>query len=42
MGIKPAVVFYGVRYDKRNRNKVPEVAQKAKELVDKWVAEYQK
>ena len=28
--------------DEKIAEKVPEVAQKAKELVDKWVAEYQK
>lgn len=42
MGIKPAVVSMGLDMTKEIADKVPEVAQKAKELVDKWVAEYQK
>lgn len=42
MGIKPEVVSMGLDMTEKIAEKVPEVAQKAKELVDKWVAEYQK
>lgn len=42
MGIKPAVVSMGLELTTEVAAKIPEVAQKAKELVDKWVAEYQK
>lgn len=42
MGIKPEVVSMGLDMTEKITEKVPEVAQKAKELVDKWVAEYQK
>lgn len=42
MGIKPAVVSMGLELTTEVGAKIPEVAQKAKELVDKWVAEYQK
>ena len=42
MGVKPEVVSMGVDMTEKIAEKVPEVAQKAKELVDKWVAEYQK
>lgn len=42
MGVKPEVVSMGLDMTEKIAEKVPEVAQKAKELVDKWVAEYQK
>lgn len=42
MGIKPEIVSMGLDMTEKVAEKVPEVAQKAKELVDKWVAEYQK
>lgn len=42
MGVKPEVVSMGLDMTEKIAEKVPEVAQKAKELVDKWVVEYQK
>ena len=43
MGVNLEVGFYGIGiWQEKIAEKVPEVAQKAKELVDKWVAEYQK
>ena len=42
IGVKPEVVSMGLDMTEKIAEKVPEVAQKAKELVDKWVAEYQK
>lgn len=41
MGIKPEVVSMGLDMTEKIAKKVPEVAQKAKELVDKWVAQHQ-
>lgn len=42
MGIKPQVVSMGVDLTPAVAAKIPQVAQKAKEVVDKWVAQYQK
>lgn len=42
MGVKPEVVSMGLDMTEKIAEKVPEVAQKAKELADKWVVEYQK
>ena len=42
IGVKPEVVSMGLDMTEKIAEKVPEVAQKATELVDKWVAEYQK
>ena len=42
ISVKPEVVSMGLDMTEKIAEKVPEVAQKAKELVDKWVAEYQK
>ncbi len=41
MGIKPDVVSLGTELTPKIAEKVPQVAQKAKELVDKWVEKYQ-
>ncbi|WP_296898228.1 HyaD/HybD family hydrogenase maturation endopeptidase [uncultured Megamonas sp.] len=41
MGIKPEIVSMGLDMTEKVAEKVPEVAQKAKELVDKWVAQHQ-
>lgn len=41
MGVKPDVVSMGIGLTAPIEQAVPKVAQKAKELVDKWVREYQ-
>lgn len=41
MGVKPDVVSMGTEMTPQIAARVPFVAQKAKELVDKWVQEYQ-
>ena len=41
MGVKPDVVSLGLDMTEAISEKIPQVAQKAKELVDKWVLEYQ-
>lgn len=41
MGIKPEIVSMGLDMTEKVAEKVPEVAQKAKELVDKWVVQHQ-
>jgi len=41
MGIKPDVVSMGLDLTPAVAAKIPQVAEKAKEVVDKWVAQYQ-